>query len=76
MSYLRIRMLFAASFLVAVLLAATGCSDDRRGHVRDNRGPERYERNDDHRRAERYESDRHEGFSRQSAHDRGNYDGR
>jgi hypothetical protein len=78
MSYLRIRTLFAASFLLAVLVTFTGCSGDRRERVRDDRdrGSERSERRDDRQRVERHDSNQHEESNRQSGHDRGDRDGR
>jgi hypothetical protein len=56
MSNLKIRTILAASFVLTLLMALTGCSDDRRGHVREDR----FDRHDDHRYVERHDYDRHE----------------
>jgi hypothetical protein len=78
MSYLKIRTLFAASLVSAMLMALTGCGGDSREHVRrdQDRYPQRYERHDDDRRMERHDNDRHEDRDSHSGHDRDGHDRR
>ena len=75
MRYLRIRTLFAAPLLLAMLMALAGCSGDRGESRHPDRYPQRYERRDNDRR-ERYDGDRHKDQEKHSDHDRSNRDAR